>query len=739
MKTDASLNQVTNFGSAFMACGTQRDQNDSIEGFVIFFDPYQTTSQATVHYLPGVNPKSIQASSDTSIHLYGNFYDSISGSWDRNGFFGQIQENSGWVEFVEVFGQQEFMIKDGVFLENNNLIIISGEVLQAGTQKKDLALMSFSPAQKDSVSMSFLGFENFEHLEGMELLNGEIFLYGSTENLGNGIDHPFIAKFDQFQNLKSFEVMAPQFRGSVTSMTRNKEGMIFSFGFQRNTFGEYQSFMSSSSGIGEKLLCNSSLLVPALQQTFLKIKYGLRKDLISKQIRALNLVKSQSEKLISRNLYCEDDPCPDSIYVSGIDPFSCLGVSSLAKTEPKLIGDWYLNNIFIGRDSIMPIQPNTTGKNSVEFVFQNNNCQRIRTLDFVVLDTPEVNFTGPAWVCPGDSLIQYEVILGNFNEDSLVPSIQGGSIIFMTKLPSESKHILNVNWFDKAGEIGLSVINKENCLSNVQPISVSVDSFLNPEPEIVFVSWGDPSLKNQDTVFIGTVNNWYYSITESRLWLRNDPSLQFSTELKENEMYSFKIDQKRHPLLNSFIEYKDHCRIKKESDRHRTIMFQKEEIMGFGSSKFEEYQGTSLELQYDQVEISELDPKKERIQLEGLQSQRVFVNEDDKKMVWIEARDLNGDLFSRSNYLEFEGESDLIISNVVTPNEDGINDKLGIKGYSNIPELYWQIFNRYGDLLMEFEGDPRFQNFNDLNSGAYFYTVQAGGEKSYKGWFQVIR
>ncbi|MCS5491197.1 DUF7507 domain-containing protein, partial [Algoriphagus limi] len=83
------------------------------------------------------------------------------------------------------------------------------------------------------------------------------------------------------------------------------------------------------------------------------------------------------------------------------------------------------------------------------------------------------------------------------------------------------------------------------------------------------------------------------------------------------------------------------------------------------------------------------------------------------------------------------------IPNVITPNDDGINDLWRIKGINKFIKRRVVIFNRWGDHLYE---DDDYQNnwsANGIVSGTYYYILwtedRQGKTHEYKGWIQVIR
>jgi len=84
----------------------------------------------------------------------------------------------------------------------------------------------------------------------------------------------------------------------------------------------------------------------------------------------------------------------------------------------------------------------------------------------------------------------------------------------------------------------------------------------------------------------------------------------------------------------------------------------------------------------------------------------------------------------------------LIIPNVITPNNDGINDFFVIDGGSELT-VDLQLFNRWGKLVYH---SKRYQNnwpVNDIADGVYFYVIKAtsanGEVREYQGSVSVLR
>ena len=98
---------------------------------------------------------------------------------------------------------------------------------------------------------------------------------------------------------------------------------------------------------------------------------------------------------------------------------------------------------------------------------------------------------------------------------------------------------------------------------------------------------------------------------------------------------------------------------------------------------------------------------------------------------------------------------DLTISNVITPNDDGVNDELIIDGLTDEFYAYsnMSIFNRWGDEVYRngsygidgswWSGTSTHQN-DELNEGLYFYVLKLGNkvtmsEESYQGTIHLYR
>ncbi|WP_207218342.1 T9SS type B sorting domain-containing protein, partial [Hymenobacter persicinus] len=99
----------------------------------------------------------------------------------------------------------------------------------------------------------------------------------------------------------------------------------------------------------------------------------------------------------------------------------------------------------------------------------------------------------------------------------------------------------------------------------------------------------------------------------------------------------------------------------------------------------------------------------------------------------------NASVTSASNDACVSFANDLVFYNVITPNNDGLNDKFEIKNVGLYPGNSLTILNRWGKEVY------RASNYNNQWDGAeqaagvYYYLLKLPGGKSYKGWFEVVK
>ncbi|SFC15712.1 gliding motility-associated C-terminal domain-containing protein [Flexibacter flexilis DSM 6793] len=96
--------------------------------------------------------------------------------------------------------------------------------------------------------------------------------------------------------------------------------------------------------------------------------------------------------------------------------------------------------------------------------------------------------------------------------------------------------------------------------------------------------------------------------------------------------------------------------------------------------------------------------------------------------------------FSWSNSVCISFENKLVIANVITPNNDGKNDKWVIGNIDLYPDSDVKIFNRWGKEVYKTKGYDNSWDGEDLPVGVYFYEVSSDqkGVKA-RGWLEILR
>ena len=96
-----------------------------------------------------------------------------------------------------------------------------------------------------------------------------------------------------------------------------------------------------------------------------------------------------------------------------------------------------------------------------------------------------------------------------------------------------------------------------------------------------------------------------------------------------------------------------------------------------------------------------------------------------------------------------EPKQNLYVPNIITPNNDGKNDKLVIAengGHGDIifPGATLEVYNRWGDRVFKAQNYPygsnnQWWNAHGIDDGVYYYYLKTGcGQDEYKGWVQIV-
>lgn len=76
------------------------------------------------------------------------------------------------------------------------------------------------------------------------------------------------------------------------------------------------------------------------------------------------------------------------------------------------------------------------------------------------------------------------------------------------------------------------------------------------------------------------------------------------------------------------------------------------------------------------------------------------------------------------------------IPNVITPNEDGLNDALVVEASD---QVNLKIYNRWGTLVFSDEDYQNNWTASTLHGGVYFYKIDVKNETACKGWVQILK
>ncbi len=82
---------------------------------------------------------------------------------------------------------------------------------------------------------------------------------------------------------------------------------------------------------------------------------------------------------------------------------------------------------------------------------------------------------------------------------------------------------------------------------------------------------------------------------------------------------------------------------------------------------------------------------------------------------------------------------EVYVPNVITQNDDKVNDQLIIHGIENSGAWKLEIYNRWGDGVYCNEDYDNTWGPKYLNDGTYYYLLTAPDETTCKGWIQIIR
>lgn len=197
-------------------------------------------------------------------------------------------------------------------------------------------------------------------------------------------------------------------------------------------------------------------------------------------------------------------------------------------------------------------------------------------------------------------------------------------------------------------------------------------------------------------------------------------------------VYQFKVD-----MLNK-------CEERSSSQIHRSILLQaigKEEIntidLQWRSYNF----WNSSDVLYE-VLTAFTDPPEFELAASVKVDTSASIRADESLIYFLRTRAVRSDgLFvSLSNDVKLEFNREVVIYNVITPNNDGFNDTFEIKNIKLYPSNRLIIVNRYGQLVYDRVGYQGGWAGEDTTNGIYYYTLKVPEKNiEYKGWLHVIK
>lgn len=79
------------------------------------------------------------------------------------------------------------------------------------------------------------------------------------------------------------------------------------------------------------------------------------------------------------------------------------------------------------------------------------------------------------------------------------------------------------------------------------------------------------------------------------------------------------------------------------------------------------------------------------------------------------------------------------LPNIITPNNNSVNDFLLFPNLKHFGEVNIWIFNRWGEIVFQMKGYNNSFNANNLSDGVYFYVIETSQGKKFKSSLTVLR
>ncbi|KAA9345809.1 LamG-like jellyroll fold domain-containing protein [Adhaeribacter soli] len=83
--------------------------------------------------------------------------------------------------------------------------------------------------------------------------------------------------------------------------------------------------------------------------------------------------------------------------------------------------------------------------------------------------------------------------------------------------------------------------------------------------------------------------------------------------------------------------------------------------------------------------------------------------------------------------------NDIVVYNIVTPNNDDKNDFFTVENIHLYPGNELRVFNRWGKEVYSTKDYKNKWSGKDLSDGTYYYYLKLPDGRQYKGWFEIVR
>lgn len=348
------------------------------------------------------------------------------------------------------------------------------------------------------------------------------------------------------------------------------------------------------------------------------------------------------------------------------------------------------------------------------------------TFNLTIFEIPQISTSQPTITLCESNLTDQVYSVETSSNTNLNWELSGGAII-----DGQGTNEIRVNWEENTSKsLQVSAQSEQSCLSDTIQFLISTDSF---RPSINFVT-----VQNQDILIeidlsdkIKTLQRSIDALTWTEVsTLSNNISSYTDTEVDVNSnAYYYRLY-----AVNS-------CSDTVFSESYRTIHLIGNSNSGDNtiSLNWNSYQGSDI-LAYQLFQKTENGSFENITEVSQNQSEFIIASVPFATEVCYEIRASLENLseVSFSNQVCFTFNTELVIPNVFTPNNDGFNDTWEIQ---NIPPNTFyrlEVVNRWGKIIFKSDDSSKSWNGSNIPSGTYFYRLTIGDEV-YRNWIKVLK